>query len=217
MKPLQKIKIKWSPKFAYAIGLLTTDGNLSSDRRHFDMTSKDKEQLLNFMRCLNIKNKIGLKRSGHTTKKEIMRIQFGDVTFYKFLIGIGLTPNKSKTMGHLTVPDAYFFDFLRGHFDGDGTFYSYWDPRWPNSFMFYTEFMSASKKHIDWLRVTLFNILGVRGHITKDKRSITYQLKYAKKESLKILRKMYYAKDIVCLSRKYLKIQNALSIIEKRI
>ena len=142
LKPQNKVKIEWSPEFAYAIGLLTTDGNLSSDSRHFDLTSKDKEQLENFLRCLGIKNKIGIKTSG--LGKKSFRVQFGDVTFYKFLLNIGLTSNKSKKLGALDIPDKYFFDFLRGHFDGDGTFYSYFDPRWKSSYLFYTVFISAS-------------------------------------------------------------------------
>src|SRR3989344_5404579 len=141
-KPKNKVRINWSPNFAYAIGLLTTDGNLSPDGRHIELTSKDLEQLENFMKCLKIQNKIGQKISGFT-KRKTTRIQFGDINFYKFLLSIGLMPNKSKTMGRIQIPDAYFFDFLRGHFDGDGTFYSYWDPRWKSSFMFYTVFISA--------------------------------------------------------------------------
>gem|GEM_PF-6676481 len=43
MKPLGKVKIQWSPEFAYVIGLLTTDGNLSPDGRHINFTSKDRE------------------------------------------------------------------------------------------------------------------------------------------------------------------------------
>ena len=59
MKKLRnKIEIAWSSNFAYALGLLATDGSLSSDGRHFDFTSNDKEQLENFMKCLNIKVKI---------------------------------------------------------------------------------------------------------------------------------------------------------------
>ena len=68
-KPKGKVNIKWSPEFAYAIGLLTTDGCLSTDGRHFDFTSKDKEQLVNFMKCLGIKVKIGYKTSGYSGEK----------------------------------------------------------------------------------------------------------------------------------------------------
>lgn len=215
-KPKNKVKIEWSPEFAYAIGLLVTDGCLSSDGRHIELTSNDMEQLLNFRKCLSINNKIGRKSSGYTNKKST-RVQFGDINFYRFLVSIGLTPAKSKTVGKIDVPDKYFFDFLRGLHDGDGSFYSYWDPRWRSSFMFYTNFVSASKKHIDWLRNKLSDFLKVKGHITKDQKKTTYQLKYAKAESLKILRKIYYSKNVVCLSRKRLKIEKAFAIIEEKL
>ena len=42
------------------------------------------------------------------------QIQFGDVVFYQWLLSLGLTPNKSKTIGPLKIPYEYFFDFLRG-------------------------------------------------------------------------------------------------------
>jgi len=211
-KPLSKVKIQWSPNFAYAIGLITTDGNLSPDGRHMDFTSQDREQLLNFMKCLGIKVRIGYKPSGFS-KKPVTHIQFGDVLLYKFLLEIGLTPRKSKTIGAIQIPRRYFFDFLRGHFDGDGTFYSYFDPRWRSSYMFYTTFTSASAKHILWLRNSIQRYLGISGHITHTGTTIFYQLKYAKKESLKLLKKLYYSKKITCLTRKYLKIKRALAII----
>lgn len=211
-KPQGKVKIKWSPNFAYAIGLLTTDGSLSLDGRHLDFTSKDREQLQNFMRCLGIRNRIGYKVSGSTERRTV-RIQFGDVIFYRFLLDLGLTPRKSKTLGKLDILETYFFDFLRGHFDGDGTFYSYWDPRWRSSYMFYTEFISASKNHIVWLREEIRRRIGIHGHITKGVSNSIYQLKYAKAESLKLLPKLYYNSHVVCLSRKRLKIEKALRAV----
>ena len=47
-KPKGKVKIKWSADFAYAIGLIMTDGNLSPDGRHLCFTSKDIEQINNY-------------------------------------------------------------------------------------------------------------------------------------------------------------------------
>ena len=205
-----RIKIKWSPNFAYAIGLLTTDGHLSKDGRHFDLTSKDIEQIENFLKCLGINNKIGTKLSGIGNLS--YRVQFGDVLFYKFLLQIGLTPAKSKTLGIVQVPKKYFFDFLRGVFDGDGSFYSYFDPRWKSSFMFYTTFISASEKYTLWLRLCINKMIGVKGHISKDGKKRTFQLKYAKSESIKVLKKIYYRKRLVCLSRKRDKIEKALQI-----
>lgn len=201
----------WSQEFAYAIGLITTDGCLSGDGRHIDFTSKDTALIKTFLKCLSLKNKIGKKISGYSGRKQ-NRIQFGDVIFYRFLLGIGLTPAKSKTMASLDIPQKYFFDFLRGHFDGDGTFYSYYDSRWKSSFMFYTVFISASKQHIDWLRKKLNLLLRINGHLTHDPKKGAYQLKYAKFESMEILRKMYYNLDVVCLKRKRYKVEKALGI-----
>lgn len=216
LKPQNKVKIKWSPEFAYAIGLLTTDGNLSPDGRHINLTSKDKEMILNFKKCLNITNKIGRKARGGRKEKKYYVLQFGDVNFYRFLQGIGLAANKSKILGTMEIPDKYFFDYLRGHFDGDGTFYFYWDPRWKYSFMFYTEFISASKKHIEWLRSKINRFLNIHGHITNGGRKICYQLKYAKAESIRLLPKLYPQRNFPKLSRKYLKIKKCLYIIDKQ-
>lgn len=217
MKPLKKIKTEWSANLAYVIGLLVTDGNLSKDARHISFTSKDLELIENVKRSLSLNNDICRKFSGSVREKKYFLIQFGDVNFYKFLLGIGLMPAKSKIIKDVKIPEKYFFDFLRGHFDGDGTFYSYWDPRWRSSFMFYTVFISASKNHIDWLRSKIEKRLKIKGHITKSVNDSTYQLKYAKKESLKLLPEMYYDSGVVCLSRKRQKIEKALKIESKKL
>lgn len=212
MKPLNKVKIIWSPKFAYAIGLLVTDGNLSPDGRHVVFTSKDLELAIHFKKCLNLQNIIGKKSSGSQKEKKYFVVQFGDVNFYKFLLSIKLMPNKTKIIKEVEIPRKYFFDFLRGHFDGDGSFYSYYDPRWKSSFVFYTIFVSASKEHVDWIRKEIYKRLKINGHITKSVNDSIYQLKFAKADSLKLLMKIYYNKRVICLSRKRIKIEKALAV-----
>jgi len=214
-KPKGKVKIEWSPDFAYAIGLLVTDGCLSKDGRHIDLTSVDKEQLDNFKKALGISNSIGKKMS-HETKIGL-RVQFGDVLFYQFLVSIGLTARKSKTIGKIDIPDQLFFDFLRGCLDGDGSFYSYWDPRWKSSFMFYIVLASASEDFIVWIRKELKSRLGVVGHISQDGKQSTQQLKYAKRESLKIIKNVYYSESVLCLTRKRKKIEKALREVDTEI
>ncbi len=207
VKPKGKVKIKWSPNFAYAIGLIATDGCLSKNKGHVDLTSKDFEQMENFKRALSIEITIGEK---NYKNKHAYRIQIGDVLFYQFLELIGMTQAKSKTIGVVKIPKKYLFDFLRGCFDGDGSFYSYYDPRWKSSFMFYLTFASASTDFIDWLRKELQERIGVTGHISCAKNYSTHQLRYAKKESVEIIKKMYYNDKVICLSRKRKKIEEAL-------
>lgn|SRR3989338_5097603 len=213
-KPRKIIDTKWRANLAYAIGLLATDGCLSSDGLLIDFTSKDREQLLNFSKCLGVDFLIGDKWSGSSDR--CLRIQFKNRIFYDFLLSLGLTPRKSLTMGKLAIPDKYFFDFLRGCFDGDGCFYSYWDPRWRSSHMFYIVFVSASLKHISWLQEKIEKRTGLKGHITGMKKNVFFQLKYAKKEALEIISKMYYNPKVVCLKRKRIKIEKALNIESKQ-
>ncbi|QQS22889.1 hypothetical protein IPM19_04710 [bacterium] len=207
-------KIVWSPDFAYVIGLIVTDGNLSKDGRHINFTSKDIELVNIVKNTLNLTNKISLKIRGAEPKTTCYFLQFGSINLYKFLLSIGLMPSKSKVIAEVKIPKRYYDDFLRGHFDGDGTFYSYKDKRWPSSFLFYLVFMSASENHINWLRVQNSLKYRVSGHISKNKNSSVYQLRYGKKESLVILRKMY-SNSSLCLTRKLLKIKQALDIISE--
>ena len=212
-KPRSKIKIKWSSNFAYAIGLLTTDGCLGKKSSYIDFTSKDLEQIENFKKCLALDTKIGFKKSGGGFVSR--RVQFVDKFFYEFLLSIGLSSMKSKIINEVKIPAKYFFDFLRGHLDGDGCFYFYWDKRWESSFMYYLTFVSASKAHIDWIRGRIRKRLEIFGHVTKSKNNSCYQLKYAKKESVILLKKIYYKKGLICLKRKRLKIKQILGKIIK--
>ena len=83
--------------------------------------------------------------------------------------------------------------------------------------MFYTTFVSASKKHIYWIKDEIEKILKIEGSITKAKNQSTYHLRYAKKNSLKILKKMYYSKTVVCLGRKRLKIERVLATVGEKL
>ncbi len=212
-KPSRKEEIQWSSNIAYAVGLIATDGCLSGNGKNIDLTSKDREQLENFLICIEKNVPISTKASSFALKP-ITHVQFSDVVLYRFFLSVGLTPRKSLTIGALKVPDEYFFDFLRGSYDGDGCFYSYFDPRWKSSFMFYLSFTSASPKHILWLRATIVRLCSVKGHVTQvGKRTLMTNLRYAKKEATIVLSHMYPSSSVLCLTRKRLKIIRALGIV----
>lgn len=212
MKPKSGVKISWSVPFAYAMGLLVTDGSLSKDGRHFDFTSKDKDLVKIFSECLGLENKISKKISGYTGRKDYFHIQFGDVNFYKWCVDFGLMPNKSRALKNLKVPDNYFFDFLRGCFDGDGCIYAYWDPRWHSSYMFYIEFCSASLDFIKWMRNRIVFLLSHKGEIISSRSSATWQLRFAKKGSVSIFLRMFHSKNVPHLKRKFIKAQRIFKI-----
>ena len=205
---------KWTPELAYAIGLITTDGCLSNDGRHIIMRSCDTQLLRTFKKCLNLSNRISETFHNGWCKKRAYRIQFSNVQFHRWLLKIGLSPRKTYTIGKLKIPNEYFPDFLRGHLDGDGYIQTYTD--YYNTFKnpkyiyarLYTRFTSASKNHVDWIRENIRSLLSIRGHIYQrkprraDQTTSLWEVKFAKKESIKLLSWLYHHPNVPCLVRK---------------
>ncbi len=200
MKPLAKTNCTWSPELAYVVGLIATDGNMSSDGRHITFTSKDLELATLFKKYLNHEGKIGRKSRGGGGEKKYFVVQLGDVIFYKFLLSIGLTPKKSKTMGKLEIPQKYFYDFFRGCIDGDGSVGSFMHPE-SKLPQFKTRLVSASKLFLEWIRSLTIKD-GIKGFITTSDGLHT--LVFAKRDSTKLLNLVYYAGFPPSLGRKYL-------------
>ena len=71
----------------------------------------------------------------------------------------------------------------------------------------FVRFVSASKKHIEWLQSQVIKNLKVKGRIhtakpSKEGRANLYVLKFGKKESLTLLSQIYYSPKIPLLKRK---------------
>jgi hypothetical protein len=196
------IDTKWTPELAYVVGIFASDGNLGRDGMYLEVTSKDKVLLENVLRILDMQHiTIGQKQNG--TGGTAYRIQFKRVLFHKWLCSLGLTPNKSLIMGALNIPDKYFFDFLRGEWDGDGTIYRTHDLRWPNSQIVSLGFASGSIDFLMWLQETINSRLHTTGHIRRGAHVV--QLRYGRSDSKKIFDAMFYANTLPHLPRKFAK------------
>ena len=197
---------------AYAVGLITTDGSLSKDGRHIDFTSADLQLLKTFIKCLSLKTKIMKKYSGHTPKKKCHHLQFSNIVLYNWLISIGLMPNKTYHLREIAIPREYFRDFLRGNLDGDGSIFTYIDrymvykDKRYTYHRLYTVFNSASFNHLKWIQLILEEILNIKGSlkswVRKNSKTPIWKLKFAKKDSLKLLSWIYHKPDLPCLNRK---------------
>ncbi|MCA9325381.1 LAGLIDADG family homing endonuclease, partial [Candidatus Saccharibacteria bacterium] len=202
MRYKQKRVYSWSPGLAYTVGLIASDGCLQKDGRHIDLTSVDIEQLHNFQEAIGRKLPISSKFNNNNQKA--WRIQFSDVAYYDFLLSAGLTPNKSKTIGSLDIPDELYSDFLLGLFDGDGSSFGFVDKRWKSSFMFYITFTSASPLFLNFIKATNTR----RSHTTGGfvHKSIRAEsLAYAKRDSHLLFAYMYKTGHVPSLTRKKLK------------
>ncbi len=209
MRYQSKRTYEWSKNIAYTVGLIASDGCLLSDGRHLDFTSKDAEQVENFVKAIG--RKLTISSKNNNLPYSGFRVQFSDVAYYDFLSQIGLTPTKSKTMGSLKIPDKLYSDFIRGVFDGDGTVYGYHDPRWPTSFLYYVGFTSASPAFLHYLRDTNARLYGLKGtSIRSGTRADT--LTYGKKDSKLLYDAMYQDKNSLSLSRKKHKLEGFINI-----
>jgi len=68
--------------------------------------------------------------------------------------------------------------------------------------------MSASKIHMKWLRSSITELIKIKGHTCERKPKKSYQttsvweLKFGKKDSIKLLSWIYYDSNLPCLKRK---------------
>ena len=210
----QKRFYEWSPAIAYSVGLMASDGCLSKDRRHVDLTSVDIEQLENFAKAIGRAPSIS-KKTGRVDgqAQQAYRIQFSDTAYYDFLVQLGLTPNKSRGIGPLDIPDEYYSHFLRGIFDGDGSTYGYYDKRWRSSFMFYVQFTSASKIFLEYLLQFNRRLLNVQGgSIHGLGSSGAFNLSFGKVDSVILYNAMYKDSDGLLLIRKRRKLEGFISL-----
>ena len=201
--------LEWTADRAYAVGLIATDGNLSRKPGRVSITSNDVDLLDAVRQRLDLSAQIRPHGGGYG--RRCHRLAWSDLQFYKWLLDIGLTPAKSLTLGSLAIPKQHFVDFLRGCIDGDGTVLVYTDRyhiEKKASYVYqrlYVSLVSASPAFVSWIQATAQDVLGVRGSINgvrSEGRRVMWTLRYAKRESISVLRAIYYAPDVCCLSRK---------------
>ena|SRR3989344_6792532 len=195
------VKLVWSDNFAYILGVIATDGNLSSDLRHICITSKDYEMVSNCKTYLQLQNKIGKKARGTSQDKKYYRLQFGDKNFFEFLQSIGITPKKSLTISALRIPEKYFSSFFLGCIDGDGCISISNHPESKHA-QSKIRVYSASQNFLEWLLKNCTKILKTEGGSIIDYSSVRVScLSFGKSDSKKIIESVY-SKNTICLSRK---------------
>jgi len=153
-------------------------------------------------------------------------LQFSKVQFYNWLISIGVTPAKTYTVGPIKIPDKFFRDFLRGHLDGDGSIYTYLDKcnnykgRIYTNQRIYTTFCSASQSHATWLYNKISALSKIKGALAQRKSYrpncvSMWEIKFAKKSSIKLWKWIYYQKNLPCLKRKMILARQLSKLISK--
>lgn len=112
----------WGSEMAYVLGFIFADGCIRIYPSRFEYSLKIEIKDLNLLKKINkvMKSEIPIKvqqyKTGMFYELSIFRKSIVDD-----LLKLGLTPRKSLTLKFPQTPLKFFFDFLRGYFDGDGS------------------------------------------------------------------------------------------------
>lgn len=193
----------WNADMAYILGLWFADGymRIQCGGHYISFASIDKEHLENIKNIMGITNKTGIVNRNHNGNSHTCYyFSIGNKHIYKRILELGGSPNKSlKILLPDNLPDKYFFDFLRGYFDGDGhVMLGYKD-------YLTLQFTSGSEKFLYQLANRIKSQIGIdASNVIPDKRENNHShfMLYSGVKAIKIVEKMYRHTGAICLSRK---------------
>jgi intein-encoded DNA endonuclease-like protein len=198
----------------YLLGVFMTDGNINvrPNRILPSLKSKDLDWLTLIRDQICPDLKILKEKNTNCYALQIYSTQLG-----RWLISRGCTANKSLSLRMPNVPEEYFFDFLRGCLDGDGTVAMY------SKNTRTIRLHSSSKQFIYAINEKLLNF-GISSRIvcippythksTIQGRIIEYKNPYYKllltgKQCIKLANLAYYPNNALSMPRKQ-KVANIL-------
>lgn len=206
------LPLEWSDEMAYIVGLTATDGCLITGRRVINFKSEDRQLVETYLSVLGRTNRIR-KEKTHKPGGIVYTTQFGDSRLYEWFRSVGLTPRKSLTLGALGAPDQFIVPLARGLMDGDGGIANFVHAPTVATYPKYeyerliVSFNSASRPHLEWLRVQLEGSVGERGSLNvfrrKDRRRDMFRLQYGKYATINLLQLFYADPDAPRLLRKW--------------
>ncbi|OGQ04866.1 MAG: hypothetical protein A3F82_10190 [Deltaproteobacteria bacterium RIFCSPLOWO2_12_FULL_44_12] len=209
--PIQKLVDEkffdsWSPESAYILGLLMSDGTLTTNPRgsqYVEFLSTDRELVDLIRSLLNSNHKISLKRrSPSEPGKPAYRIQIGNKYMLSRLSKMGL----SRKSAMPRIPKRYYRDFIRGFFDGDGCvmFSNFFrTQRQKRQDYFQVIFISRYRQFLQQLWTILIKEAYLKGGSIHN-GTRCYRLSFCQRDGLKLFD--FFYKDLdkrLRLSRKY--------------
>ncbi len=109
--------VKLSPISAYWAGFIAADGCLSHRGKMLSigLNRQDAGHLNKFAKAINTNAKIWYTKSNNS-----VHISIYSEKVFDSLLSLGITPNKSLSIGNVNIPYNLISHFIRGVFDGDG-------------------------------------------------------------------------------------------------
>lgn len=161
----------WTPEMAYVLGVLATDGCVGATG--FSLTSTDLELVEKIRSLLKSNHPIRAIAPKGWGRKTQYKFAVSSTRLAKQLTDLGVGPAKSLTLDFPEIPQDCIRHFLRGCWDGDGSFY-FESPRGKrvgdgmakdNVSTFRASFVSGSKRFVEGIIAKLNDAgIGPRKH-----------------------------------------------------
>lgn len=183
---------EWSPKMAYLLGLIFTDGNIAYNQgknklyKRFSFSQTNVDFFNKVCRLFSFSGKTYLNKTN-----QCQTMYISNVDMVNDLEKLGLHPNKSLDIKFPEVPNEYVSHFIRGIFDGDGS-------KMQNRLTI----VSASKKFLE----SIYEVLKKNDIESKFYSYQYYTLRINKKSEInKFFNFIYKDKGDMYFEKKYLK------------
>ena len=196
---------------AYWLGFIYADGYIINgikgkinDTFGITLSEKDIGHIKKFKKCVESNHKIHTYKNSYNTYSSYIKIT--DQHFVDTLISKGVLRNKSLILRFPTediVPKKLIFHFMRGYFDGDGSFKKNGTNAYDMSILGTKEFLTEFK--------TVLNVDNKIKKARKNSNVNNYELTFGGMIKVKHFSKKLYENANIYLDRKYeryLKIQN---------
>lgn len=202
---------------AYFLGLIYADGwivynpKVATYELGIQLQSSDKHILESLNNALG-----GVHKISHTAPKEkeikgvktISKDQDALRVYSKKIVNdlmsLNIVPNKTKHSAYPSVPDEYFFDFLRGYIDGDGCYYF---DKLNNCEISIT---CSNEEPLKWISGKLEHY-NIHSFVYKEYDTKYRLYCYRRNDVEKLISKMFYSSNILYLKRKYDKIKSHIN------
>jgi hypothetical protein len=201
---------------AYVLGYIAADGNISIGKRgncYLALEGIDEELIYNIKRVLGAGQTI-TSRLRNFKYNRSYRLQIGSKEMVRDLVKIGLTPNKAKRMHLPDVPKAYFGDFVRGYFDGDGNvcFSRFKRSDRKRGYIQYIRvlFTSCSASILKGIAERLTNEFGIEGFLLHERGNYHILYCYKQEQINKTFELLYGSHPALYLNRKFVYFKEAL-------
>lgn len=203
---------------AYWLGFISADGSVQekisgSMRMRIVLASRDKGHLMKFNNELD--GNLPIRHADVKLGDKVYGSSMIDVNSTKMcqdLIRLNIVPHKTLKLQMSPIDDKYFWDFMRGFIDGDGSF-SCRKRKGRNGYRHALELVCASLDMLEHIRNTMKNDYGLHSNIYKTSNNRQWRLNISNRHDLARVIHLLYDNSTVYLNRKHEQTQDILNTL----